>query len=72
MENDLAETDEDILNFDVPDDAIERAAAVTNGQAITVGICTDWITATGPSSLAHRANGDWLTGPWPLHVLCCA
>jgi hypothetical protein len=45
MENDvngLAETDEDILTFDVPDEAVERAAAVTDGQVITVGICTDW------------------------------
>jgi hypothetical protein len=46
--NDLAEPDEDILNFDVPDDAIERAAAVADGQAITVGICTDWYHCNWP------------------------
>ena len=36
MDNDasgLAELDEDILTFDVPDDALEREAAVSDGQA---------------------------------------
>jgi hypothetical protein len=39
----LAELDEDIL-FDVPDDALERAAATTAGQVMTVGFCTQWYT----------------------------
>jgi hypothetical protein len=36
------ELDEDILTSDVPDDALERAAAVTDGQVVTVGHCTHW------------------------------
>jgi len=35
----LAESDENML-FDVPDDALERAAAVGNGQAVTAGFCS--------------------------------
>jgi hypothetical protein len=45
LENDvngLAELDQDILIFEVPDDALERAAAVADGQAVTVGNCTYW------------------------------
>jgi hypothetical protein len=34
--NGLAELGDDILTFDVSDDALERAAAVANGQAVTV------------------------------------
>ena len=33
----LAELDEDILTFDVQDDALERAAIVAAGQAVTIG-----------------------------------
>jgi hypothetical protein len=36
----LARTDEDILTFDVPDDALERAAGVTDGSAMTLVYCT--------------------------------
>jgi len=46
--NSLAEFDADILTFDVPDDALERAAVVTNGQAITVGHCTHWWHCSWP------------------------
>jgi hypothetical protein len=38
----LAETDEAVLTFDIPDDALERAAAVAGGQAVTVAYCTFW------------------------------
>jgi hypothetical protein len=47
MENDLTEPDEDILTFDVPDDAIERAA---DGPAVTIGYCTcNWPLRPGSS-----------------------
>jgi hypothetical protein len=38
----LRETGEDILTFDVSDEAVERAAAVTDGQAMTIAYCTNW------------------------------
>ena len=34
-----AEADEEILNFNVPDDALERAASAA-GQAVTWAYCT--------------------------------
>ena len=37
-----AERDEAILTFDVPDDALERAAAGSDGRAVTIGHCTSW------------------------------
>jgi hypothetical protein len=43
LENDvngLAELDEDILIFDVPDDALERAAPVADRRMITLAYCT--------------------------------
>ena len=40
--NDLAGTDEDILAFDVSDDALEHAAGVTNGLVVTIAFCTHW------------------------------
>ena len=46
--NDLAKLGEDIPTFDVSDDALERAAAVANGQAVTVGYCTHWYTCSWP------------------------
>jgi len=40
---DTAEPDEEILTYDVPDDALERTAAVSDGQAAhTIGNCTHW------------------------------
>jgi hypothetical protein len=43
------ETDEKILTFDVPDDALERAAAVSDGQAAhTIGYCTHWYHCNWP------------------------
>jgi len=45
----LTETDEDILTFDVPDDALERAARVADGAAITIAYCThDWVACGWP------------------------
>ena len=42
-EVEITEPDEKILTFDVPDDALERAAAVSDGQAAhTIGYCTHW------------------------------
>jgi hypothetical protein len=40
MHSDLAEVDEDVLTFDIPDDALERAATATNGRATTIAYCT--------------------------------
>jgi hypothetical protein len=40
-EIDPAKLDVDIL-FDVPDDALERAASVEVGPVVTVGYCTHW------------------------------
>jgi hypothetical protein len=42
------EPDEEILTFDVPDDAIERAAAASDGQAVTIGYCTHWYHCNWP------------------------
>ena len=52
MDNDptgLAELDEDVPTFDVQDDALERAAAVSDGQAAhTIGYCTHWYHCNWP------------------------
>jgi hypothetical protein len=45
----LVETDENILTFDVPDDALERAACVGGGAALTIAYCTrDWMACGWP------------------------
>jgi hypothetical protein len=45
----INESDEKILTFDVPDDALERAAAVSDGQvAHTIGYCTHWYHCNWP------------------------
>jgi hypothetical protein len=38
---DTAEPNEEILTYDVPDDALERVAAASNG-GVTIGNCTHW------------------------------
>jgi hypothetical protein len=52
MDNDangLAELDDEILAFDVPDDSLERAAAVSDGKAThTIGYCTHWYHCNWP------------------------
>ena len=43
------ETDEDILVLDFPDDALERAAAVTDERALTWAYCThNWVICGWP------------------------
>ena len=43
------EADEEILTFDFPDDALERAAGVSDGQAAhTIGYCTHWYHCNWP------------------------
>jgi hypothetical protein len=42
MGSDIVETDDDILTFEVADDALERAALVTEVQVTTIGVCTHW------------------------------
>jgi hypothetical protein len=45
----ITEPDEKIFTFDVPDDALERAAAVADGQvAHTIGYCTHWYHCNWP------------------------
>jgi len=46
--NDLAELDEAILAFDAPVDALERAAAASGWQAVTIGHCTHWYHCNWP------------------------
>ena len=47
--NGLTELNENILTFDVPDDALERAAAVSDGQAAhMIGYCTHWYHCNWP------------------------
>lgn len=52
MDNDVngqTETDADGLSFDIPDDAVERAAGTVDGRAITWGFCTrEWIYCGWP------------------------
>ena len=51
MTNDIrdsAELGEAIFSFDVSDDVLERAAAVTDAQAVTIGSCTHWWHCSWP------------------------
>ena len=45
---DVFETDDDILAFEVPDDALERAAVATEAQVTTIGVCTHWYHCNWP------------------------
>ena len=49
------ETGEDILTFAVSDEALERAAAVTDGQAMTIAYCTNWHECGWP---LYRADSE--------------
>ncbi len=40
MDSDLADNDEDILGFDVPDDVPERAARVSDGKNLKLQFST--------------------------------
>ena len=42
------ELDEEMFSFDVSDEALKRAAAVTCQQAITIGACTSWWHCSWP------------------------
>jgi hypothetical protein len=45
----ITEPKKKIPTFDVPDDALERAAAVLDGQAAhTIGYCTHWYHCNWP------------------------
>jgi hypothetical protein len=48
------QTETDIFSGDVPDDALERAAAVADSQRITVGFCTHWYVCNWPLSPGKR------------------
>jgi|307.fasta_scaffold3251308_1 hypothetical protein len=48
MDSDVVKTDEDILAFEVADDALERAAIVTEVQVTTIGVCTHWYHCSWP------------------------
>ena len=47
VEIDPAKRDVDIL-FDVSDDALERTAATSDGQALTIWYCTHWYHCNWP------------------------
>jgi hypothetical protein len=46
--SDTAEPNDEILTSDVPDDALERAAELSSGLAVTVGYCTHWYHCNWP------------------------
>ena len=48
MDSGVVKTDEDILTFDASDASLERAAVVSPGQAITIGVCTHWYACNWP------------------------
>ena len=48
MDSDVVETDEDVLIFEIGDDALERAAVVTEVQVTTIGVCTHWYNCSWP------------------------
>jgi len=46
---DPAETDDDTLTFDIPDDALERAGSIVGAGAMTIAYCTqDWVACGWP------------------------
>ena len=48
MDCDVVETDEDILASEIADDALERAAVVSEVQVTTIGVCTHWYHGSWP------------------------
>ena len=48
MDSDVVETDEDVLTFEIADNALERAAVVTEVQVTTIGVCTHWYNCIWP------------------------
>jgi hypothetical protein len=51
-----AQAEIEILSLDVSDAALERAAAVADGQQITIGACTHWYYCNWPLSPAERTG----------------
>ena len=45
-----AQAETEIFTLDVSDAALERAAAVADGQQITIGACTHWYYCNWPLS----------------------
>ena len=57
----MLEIDEDILTFDVSDDALERAAPLADGRIITLAYCTwDFCNAALPTPWSSRRDGRML------------
>jgi hypothetical protein len=54
MRSALIEIEEDVLTFDIPDDALELAAAATNGRAIIIAYCTQCYDLGGPLEATRR------------------
>jgi hypothetical protein len=54
--NATGQTETGLLTFDISDDALERAAAVADGQRITVGFCTHWYSCAWPLSPERNAS----------------
>jgi hypothetical protein len=48
MDSDVVETDENILKFDVADEALERAGVVSEAKIATIGVCTHWYACNWP------------------------
>jgi hypothetical protein len=48
----------DIFAFDLSDDVLERAAAVADGQRISIGYCTHWYSCEWPLSPGEPPAAD--------------
>jgi hypothetical protein len=46
--SDFAEVDGEFPTFDVPDEALERAAVATEAKITTIGVCTHWYHCNWP------------------------
>jgi hypothetical protein len=58
-----AESDEKILTFDVPDEALERAASAEQ-NALTMLYCTtDWYSCGLPQIVSATAPAAWRYSP---------
>jgi len=49
------QTETHFFDSDVPDDVLERAAALADGPCISVGACTHWYYCSWPLSPGERA-----------------
>jgi hypothetical protein len=48
MHPDPIEIDADVLAFEIPDDALERAAVSSDGRATSIASCTQWYDCGWP------------------------